>query len=241
MALCPIAPYIYQFSLLLSGTSCRTFYDGVRQLRGVSLYLDTQGEFALPARDFSVAASISGWYNWLQQSRLAAPGCPACTSGGTPQPQGMYTYRLEARVARFYAAWPALRGFRSSGGPSASVARFPPIGVIVPADRNDLFGRFRFCVGSPPQFSRELGVAPAAAGHTPEFVFSDFRPSSSLVGRVCVARTRLRVDLRDSSGRQAGVRFLRRLPAAVLTGTWCHTGRNRKYLFLPHWTYFVLC
>ena len=111
-------------ALLLSGTSCRTFYDGVRQLRGVSLYLDTQGEFALPARDYRVEASVSGWYNRLQQSRLAAPGCPACTPGWTPQPQGTYTYRLEARVARFYAAWPALRGFRSSGGPSASVAHF---------------------------------------------------------------------------------------------------------------------
>ena len=45
------------------------------------------------------------------------------------------------------------------------------------------------------------------------------------MGRACVARTRLRVDLRDTSGRQAGVRFLLRLPAEVLTGTQCHTGR----------------
>ena len=106
----------------------------------MSLYLDTQDEFALPACDYCVEASVSGWYNQLQQSRLAEPGCPACTPGWTPQPQGGYIYRLEARVARFYAAWPALRGFRSSGGPSAFVAQFPPIEVIFPAGRNDLFG-----------------------------------------------------------------------------------------------------
>ena len=128
---CPIAPYIYLFSLLLTGTSCRTFYDSARQLRGVSLYLDMQGEFALPARDYRVEASVSGWYNRLQQSRLAATGCPACTPGWTPQPLGTYTYRLEARVAWFYAARPALRGFRSSGRPSASVARFPQWGMIL--------------------------------------------------------------------------------------------------------------
>ena len=114
MALCPIAPYIYQFSLLLSGTSCRTFYDSARQLRGVSLYLDTQGVFALPARDCRVAASVSGWYNRLQQSRLAAPGCPAFTLGWTSLAQGTCIYRLEARIARLYAAQPALGGFRQS-------------------------------------------------------------------------------------------------------------------------------
>ena len=79
-------------ALLLSGTSCRTFYDGVRQLRAVSLYLDTQGEFALPARGCSVLARVSGWYDRLQQSRLAAPGCPACALGWTPQAQGTYVY-----------------------------------------------------------------------------------------------------------------------------------------------------
>ena len=63
-------------SLLLRGTSCRTFKDSARQLRGVSLCLDTQEEFALPARDYRVEASASGWNNRLQQSRLAAPGCP---------------------------------------------------------------------------------------------------------------------------------------------------------------------
>ena len=55
-------------------------------------------------------------------------------------------------------------------------------------------------------------------------------PPAILVGRVCVARTRLRADLRDSSGRQAGVRFLRRLPATVLT-TQCHTGRVGNIYF----------
>ena len=39
---------------------------------------------------------------------------------------------LRARVARFYAARPALSGFRNSGRPSASVARSPPIGVTFP-------------------------------------------------------------------------------------------------------------
>ena len=46
-----------------------------------------------------------------------------------------------------------------------------------------------------------------------EIRVSDVRASSldrSLVGQACVARTRLRVDLRDSSGRQARERFLRR-------------------------------
>ena len=60
--------------------------------RGLLLYLDTQGEFALPARDYQIKASVSGWYNRLQQSRQAATGCPACTTGWTPQPQGTYTY-----------------------------------------------------------------------------------------------------------------------------------------------------
>ena len=84
--------------------------------------LDTQGEFALPARDYRVVARVSGWYDRLQQSRLAAPGCPACALGWTPQAQGTCTYRLEARVARFYAARPAFSGFRSSVRPSACPA-----------------------------------------------------------------------------------------------------------------------
>ena len=117
---------------------CRTFYDGARQLRGVSLCLDTQREFALPARDYSVVARVSGWYDRLQQSRLAATGCPACALGWTPQAQGTCIYKLEARVARLYAARPALRGFRTSEGLSASVARSPPIGMIFPA-RGGLF------------------------------------------------------------------------------------------------------
>ena len=67
----------------------------------VSLCPDTQEEFALPARDHRVEASLSGWVNRLQQSRLAARSCPACTPGWTRQLQGMYTYRLKARVAGF--------------------------------------------------------------------------------------------------------------------------------------------
>ena len=112
----------------------------------LSLYLDTQGEFALPARDYRVPASVSGWYYRLQLSRPAAPGYPASTPGWTPQTQGTYTYRLEARAAWFYAALPTLRGYRSSGGPSASVARFPLIGVIFPAKGYDLFAHFSVCV-----------------------------------------------------------------------------------------------
>ena len=104
----------------------------------LSLCLDTQGEFALPARDYSVVARVSGWYDRLQQPRLAAPGCPACALGWTPQAQGTCTYRLEARVARFYAARPALHGSRTSEGFSASVARSPPIGVIFP-EKGGLF------------------------------------------------------------------------------------------------------
>ena len=103
----------------------------------VSVCLDTQGEIALHARVIvsryaGRVCSVTEWYNQLQQSRLAATGCPACALGWTPQAQGTCTYSLEARVARFYAARPALSGFRSSGRPSASVARSPPIGVTFP-------------------------------------------------------------------------------------------------------------
>ena len=53
----------------------------------------------------------------------------------------------------------------------------------------------------------------------------------SLVGQVCVASTWLRVDLRDSSGRQARERFLRPVPHRVLTGTRWRTGRiGRRWL-----------
>ena len=83
-------------------------------------------------RDYRVVARVSGWHDRLQLSRLAARGCPACALGWTPQAQGTCTYRLEARVARFYAAQPALCGFRNSGRPSVSVARSPPIGVTFP-------------------------------------------------------------------------------------------------------------
>ena len=137
----------------------------------MSLCLDMQGEFALPARDYHVASSVSGCYDWLQQSRLAATGCPACALGWTPQAQGTYTYRLEARVARFYAPRPAMYGSRTSEGLSASDARSPPIGVIFPAKGGGCFGRLRFCVGSPPWFSRKLGGAPTEVGHAPKSVF----------------------------------------------------------------------
>ena len=63
----------------MTGSSSHAWLHPVAQL--ASLYLDTQGEFALPARDLSVAASVSGWYDRLQPSPLAAPGCPACALG----------------------------------------------------------------------------------------------------------------------------------------------------------------
>ena len=78
----------------------------------VPLCLDTQVKFALPERDFRVEASVSGWNNRLQQSRLAAPGCRAFTPGRTRQLLGMCTYRqrivflvfrsVSPRVARFW-------------------------------------------------------------------------------------------------------------------------------------------
>ena len=132
--------------------------------------LDTHGEFALPARDYSVVAHVSGWFDRLLQSRLAAPGCPAYALCWTPQAQGTCTYRLESLVAKFYAARPALRGSRTSEGLSASVARSPPIGVTF-SEKGDCFVRLRYCVGSPPRFSRELSSAPAAIEHTPTFVY----------------------------------------------------------------------
>ena len=98
----------------------------------MSLCLDTQGEFALPTRDYSVVARVSGWYDRLQQSHLAASGCPACALGWTPQAQGTCSYKLEARVARFLCS-------------AASVARFSQLGTAFglrcafSADRSDLF------------------------------------------------------------------------------------------------------
>ena len=146
----------------------------------MSLYLDTQGEFALPARDYCVPASVSGWYNRLQLSHLAAPCCPACTPGWTPQGQGTYTYRLEARVAWFYAARPALRGFRSSGGPSASVARFPLIVVILPAKGGVLLPvspAASGCARYNTKRSRGLRLDPDAETNMLRGSFSDFQLS----------------------------------------------------------------
>ena len=101
----------------------------------------------------------------------------ACALGWTPRTQGTCTYRLEARFVRFYAARPALRGSRTSEILSASDARSPPIGVIFPAERGSVyFVRLRLCVGSPTVFSRELGGATTAVGHTPKFVFLILRP-----------------------------------------------------------------
>ena len=77
----------------------------------MSLCLDTQEEFALPARNYRVEASVSGWNHRLQQSCLAAPGCPACTPAWTRQPQDMRTYRQNIMFLVFKSYSPALRGF----------------------------------------------------------------------------------------------------------------------------------
>ena len=153
-----------------------------------------------------------GWYDRLQQLFLAATGCPACALGWTPQAQGTCTYKLEARVARFYAARPASSGFRSSGRPSASVARSPLIGVTFPEKGGLIWPPFNQPSVAPPCFHGNL-VAHRPQPSNSEIHVSDVRASSfdrSLVGQACVVRTRLRVDLRDSSGRQARERFLRR-------------------------------
>ena len=155
-------------------------------------------------RDCRVYASVTGWNNRRQQPRLAAPGCPACAPGWTPQAQGTCTYRLEARVARFYAARPAFSGFRSSGWPSAFPAGCVGGSLILAAF---------ISASAAPQCSHKNSVALPMQPSNPEIRVSDVRASSfdrSLVGQACVARTRLRVDLRDSSGRQARERFLRR-------------------------------
>ena len=58
-------------------------------------------------------------------------------------------------------------------------------------------------------FPRKWWLASDAETNILRSLYSDLRPSSlerSLVGQVCVARMRLREDLRDSSGRQARVR-----------------------------------
>ena len=67
----------------------------------MSLCLDTQSEFALPARDYRVVTRVTGWYDRPQQSRLAAPGCPACALSGTSQAQRTCTYKLEVHGAGF--------------------------------------------------------------------------------------------------------------------------------------------
>ena len=36
----------------------------------LSLRLDSQGKFALPARDYRVVVCNTGWYNWLQRPQL---------------------------------------------------------------------------------------------------------------------------------------------------------------------------
>ena len=155
-------------------------------------------------RDCRVVARVTGWNNRLQQPRLAATGCPACAPGWTPQAQGTCTYRLEARVARFYVARPAFSGFRSSGWPSAFLAGCVGGSLTLAAF---------ISASAAPLCSHENSATLPMQPSNPEIRVSDVRASSfdrSLVGQACVARTRLRIDLRDSSGRQARERFLRR-------------------------------
>ena len=67
----------------------------------MSLCLDTQSELALRTRDYRVVARVTGWYNLPQESRQAAPGCPAYALGWTLQAQSMCICKLEVRVADF--------------------------------------------------------------------------------------------------------------------------------------------
>ena len=171
---------------LLRGTSCRTFTDSARQLRGVSLCQYTQVEFALPARDFGVEASVSGWNNRLQQSPLAAPGCPACTPGWTRQLQGMCTI---GRFIVFLVLWLCIGAIPFSrdvigplthGRRSGASFAYGDFGVQV--------------VSGAPLRSRGNAVTHRT---NPDILrnpfFLNFRPFpwKDLVGRICVARTRL--------------------------------------------------
>ena len=61
---------------------------------------------------------------------FCAPSDAPCALGLNAQAQGTCTYRLEARVARFYAARPALSDSRTSERLLAFVARSSPIGII---------------------------------------------------------------------------------------------------------------
>ena len=58
----------------------------------ICISTETQSEFALPARDYRVEAGVSGWYERLLQSHLAAPRLPSVYFGWTLRPQGMYNY-----------------------------------------------------------------------------------------------------------------------------------------------------
>ena len=72
--------------------------------------------------------------------------------------------REKARVARFHAAQPALRGFRSSERPSASVTRSPPIGMTF-SENGGLFW--------PSSFLRSVGLRSShgnSVAHRPQAV-----------------------------------------------------------------------
>ena len=81
----------------------------------VSLYLDTQGEFALPARDYRVEASVSGWYVYDTGSSSHAWLHPVAQ---LVTPAGLHNHRL-----RILIGWkPALRGFMQRGPRSQLVS-----------------------------------------------------------------------------------------------------------------------
>ena len=155
-----------------------------------------------------ISGTASALRSWLL-TRVPMPIC-LCKPFSCKACPG--TYRLEARVARFDAARPASSGFRSSNRPSASITRSPQIGVTFPG-KGGLFWP-PFCQPSvAPLCSHGNSVAHRPQPSNSEVRVSYVRASSldrSLVSQVCVARTRLRVDLRDSSGRKARERFLRR-------------------------------
>ena len=173
--------------------------------------------FSTPS--LSTASSISP----LASSKLYVSLCPWLVSAGT------WYAGCEVLCSR-----PVLSGFRSSGWPSASVARSPPIGVTFPG-KGGLFWPSSFQPSVAPRVSHGNSVAHRPKPSNSEVRISDVRAfplDRILVIQACVARTRLRVDLRDSSGRHVRERFLRQVP---------HCSHGNSMAHQPHRTYFVLC
>ena len=79
----------------ITGSSIHIWLLPVARL--VTLYLGTQSEFALPARDYRVVAFVTGWYDQLQQSRLAAPSCPVLLNTNVAQPENITATKPESK------------------------------------------------------------------------------------------------------------------------------------------------